>query len=465
MFFQQKILNSVFELCPPDYAESRRDKYLWIWKDIPHWMVLDDQMQRFLRSLKGRDSLKQLFAAQEIRKTEQKELIGVIQKLTTQGVLKNAAAKQSVVLSGDHLYEIVPIENIALNLTKKCNLRCQYCYNLDRLTSQESDELSSTEIIQFLKTIKPLLSKQVSLAILGGEPLLFPKKLLEIADFAVKNNIVPMVSTNGTMIDRCFAREAKRLGLEIQISLDSHSSTLCNALRGSGVFEKIRENMKILTEEGVYTILSMVCYEQNLPYIEDYFQLAASWKADEARFIPLKKLGGAQSTNLRPAAHFDIIQTVVALLEKHPEYRRLLGRDCLSILANTCRFSNKRNSCGTGLQTFLLDSDGCLYPCLNTNRPDFSFGCIRDSSFDFNKIWHDSMILVQIRQAASIENHSRVCHSCIVKYWCLGGCRGETCAVTGKLDAPSNHCKDLKMTLIEIFWILAEKSDIIATKA
>ena len=456
-FIQQRLLT----LRQPDYVEHRGPRVLLVWKDVPHWMVVDEEMKAFLFLFEIPQCFSDLISKNSHLQHHRKELLAVVKELYKKGVLTDAGG--DVVQREKPSDSLLPIENIAWNLTHKCNLRCCYCYYMDSLNDSKSHELSADEIVDFLKTVKPLISKRATLTVLGGEPLLYPDKLLEVCRFARKMRMNPLVSTNGTLIDAAFAKEAKRIGLEVQVSLDGPNAEMNDPLRGNGTFEKIRKGVAILNEHGVDTILSMVCCRGNFDSLKDFLDLAIEWGVGEARFIPLKQMGGAKSGAMEMVSNYDIVTKAYQLLKENAQYRKLLGRDCLSILANTCRYSTRRDSCGTGLQTFLLDADGALYPCLNLNQEAYAFGNIRENAFGFGQIWKKSEILGNIRECVSVDNSERPCSECLVKYWCLGGCRGETVVNTGDLKAPSIHCGDLRKTILEIFWMLAENPNIIKT--
>ncbi len=456
--FGQSIQHRLLKLSRPDHIEHRSDRALLVWKDIPHWMVVDGEMKTFLFLFEDTRNFSEMIRKNPHLQPHQKELLGVVKDLHKKGVLTSVDVAE---LKNKSLNSLLPIENIAWNLTHTCNLRCRYCYYADSLNHSNGSELSADEVISFLKIVKPFISKRATLTVLGGEPLLYPDKLIEVCRFARKMRMNPLISTNGTLIDDAFAKEAKRIGLEIQVSLDGPDAEMNDPLRGAGTFEKIRKGVAILNKHDVHTILSMVCCRSNFDSLKDFLDLAIEWGVAEARFIPLKQMGGAKSEAMEMVSHYEIVTKAYQLLKAYPAYRDLLGRDCLSILANTCRYSARRDSCGTGLQTFLLDADGALYPCLNLNQPAYVFGNIRDKSLDFAKIWKKHESLGNIRTCTSVHNTERPCSNCLVKYWCLGGCRGETVVNTGDLKAQSIHCDDLKKTILEIFWILAENPDMI----
>ena len=86
-------------------------------------------------------------------------------------------------------------EEICIELTRRCNLRCSMCYQQHNQIRAE-DELSLEEI---KSTFNKLKLKTVSL--IGGE-LFIRKDIFDILDyFAAKGIIIQNLTTNGTLID------------------------------------------------------------------------------------------------------------------------------------------------------------------------------------------------------------------------------------------------------------------------
>ena len=98
---------------------------------------------------------------------------------------------------------------IALNLTKRCNLKCDHCY-LDATTKAAGgdDELTTEECYRLIDQIAEV-NKGCLLVITGGEPLVRPD-ILDIARHAVKLGFMVVFGTNGMLIDDRMAKTAGR---------------------------------------------------------------------------------------------------------------------------------------------------------------------------------------------------------------------------------------------------------------
>ena len=121
---------------------------------------------------------------------------------------------------------------IALNLTKRCNLKCDHCY-LDATTKAAGgdDELSTEECFRLIDQIAEV-NKGCLLVITGGEPLVRPD-ILDIARHAVKLGFMVVFGTNGMLINDQMAKTLVEIGvMGVGISIDSLDAARHNQFRG-----------------------------------------------------------------------------------------------------------------------------------------------------------------------------------------------------------------------------------------
>ena len=450
---QRRLRRRVLSFRPPDHSESRGEAVLLVWRDLPYWLVVDREFNDFLRAFDGRRPVGDVID-EAAASGDSDSLPRHIAELEGVGILRET--EESASPAGRNQPSSPRIANISINVTRRCNLRCRFCYNLTSLQTRGEDELTADEMIGFLKSLAGVLDPRPSLFLLGGEPLLCPDKVLAVARYAGAGFDV-VVSTNGSGVTDDFAREARHIGLQVQVSLDGHTPRIHDSMRGPESYARAVQAIETLVRHRVYTIVSMVCLAENLPHLEAFYDLAATLKVNEARVIPLKRLGGAAAGSCQPVPLGRILHEMMSMLARRPEFVSLLGRDCLSIMATQCQAAARVTSCGTGTRTLLLEADGSLYPCLNTSRPEFAFGNVRESGFDFGTAWRSSPQLERVRRETSVEAADNECSTCLVKYWCLGGCHGETYATCGSLAARSPDCEELRKTVIDMMWTLSSR--------
>jgi len=308
-------------------------------------------------------------------------------------------------------------------------------------------------LVSALRRDRDLLTTDASLIVLGGEPLLAPERLLALADGAGELFSAPiLVSTNGTLLTSRLVSDLARRNLEVQVSLDSHRAERHDAGRGPGTFRKATEGIRRLVDSAVPTTLSMVYSRENFRDFEPYLALALSLGASEARFIPLRAIGGGMDhTHLRPN-QLDAFEHLVDLLGRRPELRPLLRRDYFSIFMTICRYSLPRTGCGIGRKVIFVDADGTVYPCPNHVEPEFACGSLPGESLA--GLVHDSPVMKAMRERYVVSNYSR-CRTCPFRHWCAGDCRGEVLSLTKDPAAPSPHCAELRRLFVEMIWLLA----------
>ena len=459
------IINQRLVYESPDFEQTRDGNVLLLWREIPFWIIVDAEMKSFLDRLKDgavpNEVLKALpdgasakpAVTETLKTLKKRRIIRPASKIVT---LQNIAIDES-----DEIIRPRPIENISINPTRRCNLHCAFCYNREQVPTGSSDELSTESICGFIALVKPFASKESSVAFLGGEPLLLPDVVLDSAEFAARSGFIIMLSTNGQLIDKTIARRAADIGLQVQVSLDGHTPDRHDRMRGRGTFEKAIRGIRLLVDSGVHTILSLIVHSENLDDIEPYYQFAKSLGVNEARFLPLKLVGGGQNCSVRPPNMNRLFRRGFDIFKSNPDALALAGRDACSIQGTVCRRSEHRLSCGAGRQAIVLDADGALYPCLNLCGSEHCFGNIHQPGFNFKTAWQSSPSLQKVRLDTSVAGMDDRCRVCPVKHYCLSGCHAETYAQTGRLNGRAYNCGELKASIFETLWTIGLEPNVL----
>ena len=144
---------------------------------------------------------------------------------------------------------------ILFDPTTSCNLHCKGCWASEyehtlNMSEEEMDDLicqaNELGIYEFLMT--------------GGEPLC---RKNSIVDLALRHTDCGfMIFTNGTLIDQKFCDDllrCKNIMLILSIEGDEEAT---DARRGTGVFKRVTEAMKLLKENGIVYGTS-ICYTKD----------------------------------------------------------------------------------------------------------------------------------------------------------------------------------------------------------
>jgi len=448
------------KLIKPAYVESRGEKHLLIWPSRPFWMVCDKEARELVELAEPEDSFDSLYKRFKSNYPEstltRKELRGFLDHLKLKGLVEGEEDE------GDEKPKQETIENVTINITNRCNLSCITCYNQPMEHGQ--DLITSEDIDQLLSSLKELLGKKASFAVLGGEPLLRFNETLRSCLVARKYGLKSIISTNGTLLTPDMAKKLKKAGVDLQISLDGATAGTNDRIRGKGSFEKAKAAAALAVKKRVHAILSMVVCQENIHELEDFIKLGEAWGTKEVRFIPLKRIGKGESGPLTPPSLAELLRTTEKLITTNRQYRKKLLRDYFTILAFQCTICNIKSNCGTGLKTMFLDGDGWLYPCPNHCYPEFRFGHVQEDRERLKELWLDSPVLRGIREGYAVET-VQPCSGCHLRYWCAGGCRGESYAFfkeTGKLTP---NCRETKKAILEMMWILGDNPELRPLKA
>ncbi|MDE5770570.1 MAG: radical SAM protein, partial [Ruminococcus sp.] len=152
----------------------------------------------------------------------------------------------------------VRIDQCTVTLTRKCNLRCDFCY-------AKKTEYIETAIIEYdnLKKVVDFCNdaRVKFIVFTGGEPTLYPR-LLDILKYikSKDNKMIPTIATNGILLeDMEYCRSLIDNGIEyIDISLKGKDNEECYEMVGRDCFlqqSKAIHNLSMLPIEFTCSIV------------------------------------------------------------------------------------------------------------------------------------------------------------------------------------------------------------------
>lgn len=313
--------------------------------------------------------------------------------------------------------------SLELEFTKRCNLRCIYCYA--EAGEPRENELSIEEIQNVLNQAKELGAKRIIL-LGGGEPLLY-EGIRTITAYIKSIGLKQSLFTNGTLLTEELAKFLYEQDVDVIIKHNSNIPAVQDMLAGlSGAFEKIERGMHLLIKAGYPNgkqlgIQTVIC-KQNRKEIPEMW----IW-ARERNIIP----------------YFEIL-TYQGRAKNHPEI--LLDVDSIRETFDTLheiddkRFGIKWAShptiasftCRRHLYSCLVNSQGYVQPCTGI---DIVTGSIRKQSL--KDILKESGVIKDLRNIyKNLKGH---CSSCAYNGECYG-CRGNAYQITGDYRSSDPAC-------------------------
>lgn len=139
------------------------------------------------------------------------------------------------------------LELVHFQITRSCNLRCWFCGQWGKQGFFRDDSGKALELEDWLRIAGELktLPQPPSIILWGGEPLMYPEfdtLARTLYDMGFSLGMV----TNGTLLDRQLdaCRECFK---QIYVSVDGPED-VHDAIRGKGVFRKVKENLALLRD-------------------------------------------------------------------------------------------------------------------------------------------------------------------------------------------------------------------------
>jgi AdoMet-dependent heme synthase len=163
---------------------------------------------------------------------------------------------------------------LQFEVTYRCNLRCEMCYNGSGSSASRPKELTDDE---WLRVAREGCENGILEAIIsGGEPFLRPELVFRLLDLFKAYRVVPHLITNGWFITRDIARRLAeyRFGF-VQVSIDGPSPAAHDAVRGvPGSWARATRALQLLASHGLTCRLAFTAVQSNYRSVPEVIDLA-----------------------------------------------------------------------------------------------------------------------------------------------------------------------------------------------
>lgn len=312
---------------------------------------------------------------------------------------------------------------ITINSTQLCNLKCIYCAAGGDGTYGEP--IVKLDLKQGLPQLEWLMSKMTpgetfQINFLGGEPLLYPNVIRDVASMALQFSkqfkilVRFSVVTNGTrLIENDVIELLQDFKMAVTVSLDGPPELQdrfrpsVNGQRSSIDLEKGLKRLLLIKSYLPSIGLAAVFHKDHVGVLETY-RYFLNWDVDfyELNFSHIennREASLAFSQGMNEVADFAITRGGEEELRKIRIFNGFFDR-----LDEQLKLEN---FCGAGKSLLSMDAKGGLYPCPWD---------INDRNLKLNsKIGLSEDKLIQF-QSPQIDKN--LCRTCWAKYLCGGGC-------------------------------------------
>jgi len=402
------------------HKDSDRDEnFIILNRDRPTWLAANRTAVEIAQQLDGGASVESVASflshAYHVRFDQaQRDVRDVASRLENSGLAPRHASRPC---------RATALRVLFVHLTTRCNLACPHCY----YASPSSADLPTKVAIGLIDEL--LAEGGESVVLSGGEPFLHPdiKAILRYAARKVHVDIL----TNGTLIDSDWA---SFLGSEIrptiQLSLDGSNEEINDAIRGSGSFRRTLRAVELLQGAGLGDALMVAStvMRQNLHDLVPLIHLAERLGIPAVRFLPLRKIGNAQT-------HWAFLGAGVQTEDYESFFDEILqdGKSASCSVDVSCGLSgfgltmpDDQSSdgiwCPVG-KALTIGVEGDVFPCVLMMRDEFKLG----------NILHDSLSSLMASPAMraiclTVVNRRNRIERCVTCNWrslCQAGCMGS----------------------------------------
>lgn len=351
------------------------------------------------------------------------------------------------------------LKEVHLDLTKKCNLRCLYCYQESYIGENLIGSELSFEEIKLL--IDDLAQMNVAkLVISGGEPFLTPF-LPEIITYANSRNIiVPTVFTNGTVFGKNFEYiKNYQNKINLAISLDGHNENIHGYSRGKQSFFSIIDFIGLINDsnnKNINIIIDTVITPANYQFLKDLYLFLGNLKSVSRWRVSLPREQGSFFNNKEKlrldieAVMNEYKQFIEWYIEEGDKIFPDMSIQIESIFRSSmlqgdkiCTFSGEKSCCEYKASALAIKPNGDVTVC--TAFTDLVIGNIKNQPIQL--IWQSKEMqdLKQLK-ISQIED----CVDCPELFLCGTGCRKVALDNGGLLKKDETACKVYKFFNKEI---------------
>jgi len=343
---------------------------------------------------------------------------------------------------------------VVFNCTRRCNLACAHCYSASSDQAAD-DELTTAEASAMLEDLAAFGVPVVLFS--GGEPLLRPD-VFDLVALTARLGMRPVVSTNGTLIDRAAADRLAAAGAAyVGVSLDG-TAAVNDAFRGrDGAFAQALAGIGNARDAGMKVGLRFTITRGNAGEIPAMFSLLRDENIPRACFYHLVAVGRATGLDGEVLGHRATRRVVDLIIDKTAElYSQGLVKEILTVdnhadgpylYLRMLREGDRRagdalallersggNASGSGIGC--VRWDGSVHP--DQFWPERLLGNVRRRPF--SQIWTDQTdeLLSSLRDRRRYLRGR--CAGCRFLAACGGNMRARAEAATGDLWAPDPAC-------------------------
>ena len=318
------------------------------------------------------------------------------------------------------------LDNVFIDLTNRCNLRCGYCFNYEAVHGTTRD--LSLSVLERLVT-DPMAASISNWFLSGGEPLSYPY-LDEALQLFQRHGIHPKIATNGSLMTPATVERWTELGVgSVQFSIDTLDASRAQVLRGGSesTLPRTLANLELAIASPLRTVAASVLTKVNYADITGMMAHFASIGVDSYTvylYTPGSDLPYMHPYYLAPREVLEISDGLIQYYARNfsagsidTNFPWLTGSPLHDKWRDQVEL--RVHGCGAGQFTVSVKSDGTLSPCICQSSAPFICGDLNTSSL--SAIWQSPELETYRSDCYRVPE----CEGCAVLSACRGGCRSN----------------------------------------
>lgn len=316
------------------------------------------------------------------------------------------------------------IQIISWQLTRRCNLECEYCFTSSLPSLNTSAELSTDECFSALKQLKhtPGISEDAMLVLTGGEALL-RKDIYAIIQKASKAGFYVVLGTNGSTLTE---ENIKKLrhgvnGISVNIDYVDISPEFPRLRRA---VESKLSAVQLLSKKKFPFIVNTTIHKKNIDQLSAIAELAVQNHAHSLNFFSLVPTGRGSDVYDTTQSDYNNAMKKVIEIQKHYGGKIKIKTKCAPHISaylfnenpQAIRMFSGSGGCPAAKGYLCISPEGEILPCPYFPK-NVSAGNVR-------KITIEKALQSKIFSDLNKRNLNGNCGKCEFSYLC-SGCRAR----------------------------------------
>ncbi len=343
-----------------------------------------------------------------------------------------------------------------LHISNCCNLKCSYCYIVNKNKKFMSFPMADSYLDKLEHTVKEHQLGLITIRFAGGEPTLCKKLIVYLAEQTQKRFVAKgiraklILLTNGTILDSQLIKLIKSHSMRVCLSLDGlgewHDKTR-SFKNGKGSFNQIYRNLNLYLKNGIKPTILTTITDGNIPGIPTLSRFLIDENLSFRYGLYRDNIGGYK-------AHESFMKKVLDVLNDCYDYYvdRIRNHKTTS-MHQFCEIHLDRNphlrGCNIGYSGVTVNHNGNVFLC-QARMDKNPIGNLKDKTTLLQMAWSQNTFPeLRTKNVFDYDN----CQHCQWSLICAGGCPITNFGACGFVADSSPYCelfKDMIPRLIEI---------------